>query len=110
MAHTTYSVMVETVEGFQVYYLQQDGKAIAEIVPALGNNCYAFKVADGDTWLNLIDAPPDLATLEERPTAYGNPILFLSPTESETARGNLRGKPISSTRHRSPLQRSTAYC
>ena len=76
MAHTTYSVAVKTVDGFQVYYVQQDGKAVAEIVPALGNNCYAFKVADGDTWLNLIDAPPDLTTLEERPTAYGNPILF----------------------------------
>ena len=71
MAHKTYSVAAKTVEGFQVYYIQQDNKAIAEIVPALGNNCYAFKVADGDTWLNLIDAPPDLATLEERPTAYG---------------------------------------
>ena len=49
MAHTTYSVAVETVNGFQVYYIQQDGKAVAEIVPALGNNCYAFRVADGDT-------------------------------------------------------------
>ena len=79
MAQTTYSVAVKTVEGFQVYYIQQDGKAVAEIVPALGNNCYVFKVADGETWLNLIDAPPDLATLEERPTAYGNPILFPFP-------------------------------
>ena len=43
MAHTKYSVAVKTVEGFQVYYIQQDGKAVAEIVPALGNNCYAFK-------------------------------------------------------------------
>ena len=79
MIDTTYSVAVQTVDGFQVYYIQQDGKAVAEIVPALGNNCYAFKVADRDNWLNLIDAPPDLATLEERPTAYGNPILFPFP-------------------------------
>ena len=27
----------------------------------------------------LIDEPPDLATLQERPTAYGNPILFPFP-------------------------------
>ena len=79
MAHTTYSVAEKTVDGFQVYYVQQDGKAVAEIVPALGNNCYAFKVADGEAWINLIDPPPDLATLEERPTAYGNPILFPFP-------------------------------
>ena len=92
MAHTTYSVMVETVNGFQVYYIQQDEKAVAEIVPALGNNCYAFKVADGDTWLNLIDAPPDLAILEERPTAYGNPILFPFPNRIRNGTWQFEGE------------------
>ena len=92
MAHTTYSVVVKTVESFQVYYIQQDGKAVAEIVPALGNNCYAFKVADGDTWLNLIDAPPDLATLEERPTAYGNPILFPFPNRIRNGTWQFEGE------------------
>lgn len=92
MTHTTYSVAVKTVDGFQVYYIQQDEKAVAEIVPALGNNCYAFKVADGDTWLNLIDAPPDLATLEERPTAYGNPILFPFPNRIRNGTWQFEGK------------------
>ena len=92
MAHTKYSVAVKTVEGFQVYYIQQDGKAVAEIVPALGNNCYAFKVADGDTWLDLIDAPPDLATLEERPTAYGNPILFPFPNRIRNGTWQFEGE------------------
>ena len=92
MAQTTYSVAVETVSGFQVYYLQQDGAAVAEIVPALGNNCYAFKVAAGDTWLDLIDAPPDLATLEERPTAYGNPILFPFPNRIRNGTWQFEGE------------------
>ena len=92
MVQTTYSVAVETVDRFQVYYIQQDGKAVAEIVPALGNNCYAFKVADGDTWLNLIEAPPDLATLEERPTAYGNPILFPFPNRIRNGTWQFEGK------------------
>ena len=92
MAHTSYSVAAKTIEGFQVYYIQQDNKAIAEIVPALGNNCYAFRVADGDTWLNLIDAPPDLATLEERPTAYGNPILFPFPNRIRDGAWQFEGK------------------
>ena len=92
MARTKYSVAVKTVDGFQVYYIQQDEKAVAEIVPALGNNCYAFKVADGDTWLNLIDAPPDLATLEERPTAYGNPILFPFPNRIRNGTWQFEGK------------------
>ena len=53
--------------------------AVASIVPELGNNCYLFKVADGDRWMDVIESPPDLATLQERPTAYGNPILFPFP-------------------------------
>ncbi|MYC78450.1 aldose 1-epimerase [Candidatus Poribacteria bacterium] len=92
MAHTTYSVVIKTVESFQVYYIQQDGKAVAEIIPALGNNCYAFKVADAETWLNLIDAPPDLATLEERPTAYGNPILFPFPNRIRNGTWQFEGE------------------
>ncbi|MCY3742610.1 MAG: aldose 1-epimerase [Candidatus Poribacteria bacterium] len=92
MAHTSYTVAAKTVEGFQVYYIQQDNKAVAQIVPALGNNCCAFKVADGETWLNLIDAPPDLATLEERPTAYGNPILFPFPNRIRNGTWQFEGE------------------
>ena len=29
--------------------------------------------------MDVIESPPDLATLKERPTAYGNPILFPFP-------------------------------
>ncbi len=92
MAQTTYSVRVETVEGFQVYRLQQDGEAAAAIVPALGNNCYLFRVADAGTWVRIIDEPPDLATLEARPTAYGNPILFPFPNRIRDGRWEFEGE------------------
>lgn len=96
MAQTTYSVAEETVDAggskYQVYTIQQDGKAVAEILPALGNNCYVFKVVDGETWINLIDPPPDLATLEERPTAYGNPILFPFPNRIRNGRWQFEGE------------------
>ncbi len=85
MEQATYSVGNKTVDGFQVYVLQEDQKAVAEIAPGLGNNCYAFRVADtrpgceGGEWLSLIDAPPDLRTLQERADIYGIPILFPFP-------------------------------
>ncbi len=85
MEQATYSVVNKTVDGFQVYALQEDRKAVAEIAPGLGNNCYAFRVADtgsgpdGSTWLDLIDAPSNLRTLQERPDIYGIPILFPFP-------------------------------
>ena len=104
MEHLDYTAGYRTVDGFRVYHLSAhqsnaadslaadlqtfdenpDVKpsawlAVARIVPELGNNCYIFKVADGDTWMDVIESPPDLATLQERPTAYGNPILFPFP-------------------------------
>ena len=80
-----YSTDVRTVDGFQVHVLREDRKAVAEIAPELGNNCYAFRVADtrvesdGGHWLHLIDAPADLTTLREQPDIYGIPVLFPFP-------------------------------
>ena len=104
MEHLSYTAGYRTVDGFRVYHLSaqkpnalgspptdlttfnenpnvkpSDWLAAAEIVPELGNNCYTFKVADGDRWMDVIESPPDLATLKERPTTYGNPILFPFP-------------------------------
>lgn len=85
MEQAAYSVGKKAVDGFQVYVLQEGQQAVAEIAPGLGNNCYAFRVADarlgseGGNWLNLIDASPDLATLQEHPDIYGIPILFPFP-------------------------------
>ena len=85
MEQAPYSVGTKTVDGFQVHVLQESQKAVAEIAPGLGTNCYAFRVADagpdseGGNWLNLIDAPPDLVTLQEHPDIYGIPILFPFP-------------------------------
>ena len=96
MAETLYAVngrIVDALEStYAVYTLHQEEKAFVEIVPALGNNCYVFKVADGETWINLIDPPPDLATLEERPTAYGNPILFPFPNRIRDGRWQFEGE------------------
>lgn len=96
MAQTRYAVNGKKVDvlgsKYDVYTLHQERKAFAEIVPALGNNCYVFKVADGETWINLIDPPPDLATLEERPTAYGNPILFPFPNRIRNGRWQFEGE------------------
>ena len=85
MEQAPYSAGVKTVDGFRICVLQEDQKAVAEIAPGLGNNCYALRVADtgsgyeSGSWLDLIDAPPDLRTLQERPDSYGIPILFPFP-------------------------------
>ena len=53
MTDTTYSVgkTFDSLEvKHQVYSIEQEGKAIAEIVPALGNNCYPLQ---GGRWRNV---------------------------------------------------------
>ncbi len=93
MAQTTYSIGKATKShGFDIYSIEQEGKAVAEIVPDLGNNCYAFRVSDGNYWFHLIDSPPDLDTLEQRPTAFGNPILFPFPNRIRSGKWEFEGK------------------
>ncbi len=93
MRQTSYSVgKAWDSHDFDVYSIEQNGKAIAEIVPALGNNCYAFRISDGKKWLNLIDEPPDLETLAQRPTAFGNPILFPFPNRIRNGKWEFEGK------------------
>ena len=92
MAQSKYSVEDKLVDGFEVYVLKQDGKAIAEVVPALGNNCFVFKVSYGKEWYDIIDPPPDLSTLEQRPTAFGNPILFPFPNRIRNGKWHFAGK------------------
>ena len=98
MERATYSVGNKTVDGFQVYALQEDRKAVAEIAPGLGNNCYAFRVADsrpgleGGDWLQLIDGPPDLRTLQEHPDIYGIPVLFPFPNRIRGGRWRFEGE------------------
>ena len=78
--------------GYDVYSIEQKGKAVAEIVPELGNNCYVYRVSDGNHWFHLIDSPPDLITLEQRPTAFGNPILFPFPNRIRDGKWRFEGK------------------
>ena len=98
MEQAAYSVGIKTVDGFQIYVLQESQQAVAEIAPGLGTNCYAFRVADagpgseGGNWLNLIDVPPDLATLQEHPDIFGIPILFPFPNRIRGGAWQFEGK------------------
>lgn len=92
MADSLYSVEKKSVDGFEVYSLTQNGKAKAEVVPSLGNNCFVYKVSYGKDWFDIIDPPPDLPTLEKRPTAFGNPILFPFPNRIRNGRWQFDGK------------------
>ena len=93
MNQSRYAIDQIEVDGVQVYVLRDDAtKAEAKIAPSLGNNCYSFGLPFKGEWVNLLDAPPDLGTLKQRPTAYGNPILFPFPNRIRGGKFTFEGK------------------
>ena len=57
----------------ETFVLQQGEQAQAEIAPALGNNCFAFR-----TTADILE-PLAIDDFLSRPTSYGIPILFPFP-------------------------------
>lgn len=93
MKKSAYSVDRIKVDGVEVYVLRDSTtQAEAKIAPSLGNNCYRFGLpVDGES-IDVLDPPPDLDTLRNRPTAYGNPILFPFPNRIREGKFTFEGK------------------
>src|ERR1700754_3005500 len=68
-----YSINRMTREGVDTFILEQRDQAQAEIAPALGNNCFAFR-----TTADILE-PVALHDFLSRPTSYGIPVLFPFP-------------------------------
>ncbi len=84
------------VNGIETYVLRDNTtKAEAKIATSLGNNCYSFGIPANGEWIDLIDPPPDLETLKNEPTKYGNPILFPFPNRIRGGRFAFEGKEYS---------------
>ena len=73
-----YSAATENRDGVEVVRLTQSGdgpvEAEAEVVPAFGGNCLAFRAGG----LDILEPAP-FETLRASPTAYGIPVLFPFP-------------------------------
>lgn len=68
-----YSFSSEMREGVEVFALKDGSDALAEIAPALGNNCFAFRAPDA------VLEPVAFTEFRQRPTSYGIPVLFPFP-------------------------------
>ncbi|MDQ1525077.1 MAG: aldose 1-epimerase [Pyrinomonadaceae bacterium] len=82
----SYSVSSENREGVEVYTLCERDRARAEIAPALGNNCFAFR-----TRADVLEPIP-FADFRARPTSYGIPILFPFPNRIRDGRFSFQGE------------------
>jgi len=81
-----YSVTSETREGVEVYSLSERERARAEIAPALGNNCFAFRTRE-----HVLEPVP-FSDFRQRPTSYGIPILFPFPNRIRDGSFSFQGE------------------
>ena len=82
----TYSVDVELRDEVEVFTLRAADGATAEIAPALGCNCFAFKTA-----VPVLE-PVAFASFKAKPTSYGIPILFPFPNRIRDGRFTFQGR------------------
>lgn len=91
-----YSVRSEMREGVEIFVLANDGKAEAEVAPALGNNCFVFRTSK----VALLE-PVSFGDFLKKPTGYGIPLLFPYPNRVSEGVLEFRGKlyPVQPNRH-----------
>ncbi|MFQ5734681.1 MAG: aldose 1-epimerase [Planctomycetaceae bacterium] len=58
----------------------------AQILPELGFNCFDFQAVVGDRTIAVLDASPEFAVGNERPSGHGAPILFPFPNRIRSGR------------------------
>jgi aldose 1-epimerase len=91
------SYAVDTVirDGVEVFRLRQGDDAVAEVAPALGNNCFAFHAG-----LPVLE-PVEFAEFLKKPTSYGIPLLFPFPNRVRDGVFTFQGRsyPVDPPRH-----------
>ncbi|HLL72657.1 MAG TPA: aldose 1-epimerase [Pyrinomonadaceae bacterium] len=80
-----YSVTSEIREGVEVFTLREADRALAEIAPALGNNCFAFRTRE-----HVLE-PIAFSEFRAKPTSYGIPILFPFPNRIREGKFSFEG-------------------
>lgn len=67
-------------------------KSTARIAPELGFNCFEFRADVGGMVVDVIDASPNFAEGNERPSGHGTPILFPFPSRIREGKFQWEGR------------------
>jgi aldose 1-epimerase len=85
-----YLITTEHRRNTKVFILRQENIAEAIIVPEFGNNLIEFGICHKSHWIPVLE-PIDFDALCEKPTSYGNPILFPYPNRIRNSRFQFEG-------------------
>lgn len=81
-----YGIKSEIRQGVEVFSLVENQRALAQVAPSLGNNCFSFKVGEP------VLEPVDFEEFASRPTSFGLPILFPFPNRIRDGQFEFGGK------------------
>ena len=88
-----YAITCGMEDGVESYVLtDEQAQMTAEIVPALGNTCIRFQQTFQDQVADLLEPVPSIQAIRERPSGYGNPILFPFPNRVRDGRYQFEGR------------------
>lgn len=87
------TVHEERVEGARTVVLREpETGSEVRVVADVGSNVAAFRTRVGGRTVDVLSAPPDMATLRERPTRWGSAPLFPYPGRIENGRFSFLGR------------------
>jgi aldose 1-epimerase len=88
-------VSLTEVEGARTVLLREPSTGSeVHVVADVGANVARFRTRVGDRTVEVLAAPPDMATLRERPTRWGSACLFPYPGRIKEGRFRFRGREI----------------
>ena len=88
-------ISLTQLEGAQTVVLREPTTGSeAQVVTEVGANVARFRTRVGDRTVEVLSAPPDMATLRERPTRWGSACLFPYPGRIKEGKFRFRGREI----------------
>jgi aldose 1-epimerase len=81
-----YSVVSASRDGVEVITLKDGARALAEIAPALGNNCFAYQTE------RPVLEPISFVDFRRKPASYGIPLLFPFPNRLRDGAFTFQGR------------------
>jgi aldose 1-epimerase len=91
----TSEVSLSEAEGARTAILREPSTGSeVHVVADVGANVARFRTRVGERTVDVLAAPPDMATLRERPTRWGSACLFPYPGRIKAGRFRFRGRDV----------------